>query len=113
MRCATGLEAGLAGCKPGPACPPPLRLTRPGLALAQIACMKAADEHLERARRHEEVEAGVKELQDGWHPILQFGKDRRRCSVTYMHLSSDLAGMCRETSHGLLADWLAYDDYLF
>lgn len=110
----TGLEAGLlAGCKPGPACPPPLRLTRPGLALAQIACMKAADEHLERARRHEEVEAGVKELQDSWHPILQFGKDRRRCSVTYMHLSSDLAGMCRETSHGLLADWLAYDDYLF
>ena len=54
--------------------------------------MKAADEHLGRARRHEEVDAGVKELQDGWHPILQFGKDRRRCSMTYMNLSGDLAG---------------------
>ena len=54
--------------------------------------MKAADEHLGRARRHEEVDAGVKELQDGWHPILQFGKDRRRCSMTYMQISADLAG---------------------
>ena len=54
--------------------------------------MQAADVHLERARRHEAEEAGVKELQDGWHPILQFGKDRRQCSMTYMQISADLAG---------------------
>ena len=54
--------------------------------------MQAADVQLERARRHEAEEAGVKELQDSWHPILQFGKDRRHCSMTYMQISADLAG---------------------
>lgn len=78
-----------------------------------VACMRAADEHLERARRHETVEAGVKEFQDGWHPIAQFGKDRRGCSMCYVQCSGDLAGLSRETSPNLLTDWLAYNDYLF
>ena len=78
-----------------------------------VACMKAADEHLQRAMRHETIEAGVKELQDSWHPILQFGKDKRGCSMCFLQLSVDLAGLSRETSPSLLADWLAYNDYLF